>query len=90
MTILSFDYLKKDATVAEPKVIVPLVNPSDKYFGVDITELDPEDQGLISTRLAEAKRKYTEDVENIMTEYDIKHNYRYYFDHKMSNIVVDN
>lgn len=90
MTILSFNYLKKGATVPEYKVVFSLVTPSDKYFGIDITELDPEDQGLISTKLADAKAKYQEEIEKIMLEYDIKHNFRYYFAHKMSDLEIDN
>lgn len=89
MPIISFDYLKKGAEATQPKVMIPITVPSNKYFGIDITELDPEDQGEISAKLESMQAKFKEEVENLMIDYDLKHCYRYFFEEKMSNVIEE-
>lgn len=89
MTILSFEYQKKDSETYKEKVFIPIHMPSDKYFGIDITELDFEDQGVISAKLEALQIKYRADIEELMSEYDLKHCYRYFFPEKMRNVVTE-
>lgn len=89
MSIISFNYVKKGADTSQPKVMIPISKPSDKYFGIDITELDPEDQGEISAKLEKLQNTFSTEVENLMIDYDLKHCYRYFFEEKMSDVVIE-
>lgn len=89
MTVISFEYVKQGATEPKPKLMVPLVQPTNKYFGIDITELDPEAQGTFMDRVDKLIDLHKKNIEELMEEYDIKHNYRYYFPEKMTNVVIE-
>jgi hypothetical protein len=89
MSAISFEYVKQGATEPKPKLMVPLVQPTNKYFGIDITELDPEDQGTFMAEIDKVLDLYKKNVDDLMEKYDIKHNYRYYFPDKMTNVIIE-
>lgn len=89
MSVLTFDYTKQGATESKPKVVISLDRPTDKYFGIDITELDLEDQGSITAEVEEEILKHEQRLAEIMLKYDIKHSYRYYFPEKMENLIIE-
>jgi len=89
MSVLTFEYTKQGSTESKPKVVIALSNPSDKYFGIDITELDLEEQGSITAEIWDEVLKHKERLAEIMFKYDIKHNYRYYFPEKMENLIIE-
>lgn len=86
MKTMTFTY-NKDATHQSERVFIPLVAPTDKYFGIDVSELDEENQSCIAIELESLANKYKRDQEAIMAGYDVKHNYRSFFPSKMTNIV---
>jgi len=89
MSIISFDYVKQGATEPKAKLMVPIVKPTNKYFGIDITELDPEDQGTFTASIEKLIDLHKKNVDELMEKYDIKHSYRYYFPDKMTNIIIE-
>lgn len=89
MPVLEFEYTKQGATEAKHKVVSVLAKPSDKYFGIDISELDFEEQGKIVAEIDREILDHKARIEEIMTKYDVRHNYRYYFPEKMSNLIIE-
>jgi len=89
MTVLSFDYIKQGATEHKPKLLVPLVQPTNKYFGIDISELDLESQGVFVAEIEKLIDLHKKNINDLMEEYDIKHSYRYFFPEKMSNLTIE-
>lgn len=86
--MLTFEYTKSPDNISS-RVIKVLTYPSDKYFGVDLTELDQEDQGRVAHKLHDAYTKYMQEVKSIMAEADIVNNFRYFLANKTSNVVKE-
>lgn len=85
---MSFIYVKDDKDISE-RVFIPLQNPSDKYFGVDISELDYEEQAVFQVSIEEVIAEYKDKIDKLMEQYDIKHSYRYFFPNKMKDLSVE-
>jgi enolase len=86
MTTITFEYTKSDIDTSK-RVFEVLSPASDKYFGVDITELDQEAQGVVMDKFHSAHIKYMQEVKEIMQGADITNNFRHFFANKMSNIT---
>jgi len=76
MKLLTFKYSKEDKITN--RVFVPISKPSDLYFGVDISELDMEDQAIFSIEIEKIMLNQKEQIANLMAELDIKHSYRHF------------
>lgn len=88
MNAMSFTYVKSPTDTSH-RVFLPILVPTDKYFGIDISELDAEDQGEFQVALEELIDEHKEKIEKLMEVYDIKHAYRHFFPGKMENVVFD-
>lgn len=82
-----FNY-NKEGTFSE-RVFIPLIKPTDKYFGIDITELDLEDQALFAEEVFRLQDEQKAKINELMNKYDCNHKYRYFFPEKMTNVVVE-
>jgi hypothetical protein len=88
MTILTFKYTKS-ATDVTNRVVIPLVQPTDKYFTIDVSDLDIEDQALVDAEVEKAKEDFNMRINYIMTDHDIRTNFRSFLPTKMSEMVVE-
>lgn len=73
--MITFKYRKEDGSVTE-RVFIPLQEPGDKYFGIDISELDMEDQGLFASDIEALQDEFNAKVNALMIKYDMKYKYR--------------
>lgn len=88
MTILSFTYTKSPTDISQ-RVYVPLSVPGKNYFGIDVSDLDIEDQALFAAEIDEIERDKQMKIELAMGKYDIRTNFRSFNPEKMSNIVEE-
>ncbi len=89
MKILSFTYTKDNGDVSS-RDFIPLVNPTAKnYFGIDITELDYEDQVFFSKEIQDIEDRKQAEIKAIMEKYDIAHAFRTFSPSKMSEVVME-
>lgn len=86
--VMTFQYMKSPDDITD-RVFLSLGEPTNKYFGVDIGELSEEEQGLFISGVNKAFEEYTEQLNTLMQEFDIKNNYRYFIPEKMVNVKVD-
>lgn len=86
MTIISFEYPKKHTGIYQPRVLAVITRPSDSYFGIDIGELDTENQAVFSARLQNILEDKSEEIEKLMAEFDLKYCYRNFLKDTMRNI----
>jgi hypothetical protein len=85
MKTLTFTYTKKDGSVSSRTLLVQS-SPSDKYAGIDISDMDPNDaQNFISAMQFEYGQ-YLGMVKARLEVYDLKHNYRQFLPSGMNNI----
>lgn len=89
MKTITFNYTKKDGSTSE-RTLAVMVEPhpaTDKWAGIDISELDPVDGIAFVFRLDELHAKYMEDVKKLQAEFDLKHNYRQFLASGMSDVI---
>jgi len=89
MKTITFNYTKKDGSTSERTLLVS-VEPkpaTDKYAGIDLSELSPEDGSEFSVRYEEMHNKYLNDVKELQAEFDLKHNYRQFLESGMSDVI---
>jgi hypothetical protein len=88
MQVCSFDYTKSDNKTSK-RVLVPFVKPSNAYEGIDITELDTEDQALFVTALEQAQQEYLAKVAELEAEYDVRYRFRKFLLDRISNLKTE-
>ena len=88
MTIMAFKYQKDEDKLVD-KVFVPITVPSEKYFGIDVTELDIDDQVSFEEEMNLIFLDQKDKIADLMNRFDLKHKYRYFFANKMQDVVVE-
>lgn len=86
--MLSFQYTKDDGSVTD-RVIVPLVKPSADYFGIDISELSEESQGIFADKISDILSTRDEAIHQLMSDFDLRFKFRNFKVYKMSNVVEE-
>lgn len=84
MKTIDFDYTDSKGKESS-RTLVVISEPSEKYFGIDISELGASDSGEIIAELKEAMEYHKAELEHIMAKYDIKGSFRFFFANKMTN-----
>ena len=89
MKTITFMYTKKDGKSSE-RTLLALTEPhpaTDKYAGIDITQLTPEKGAEFVNKYEQLYEEYLEATRELQAEYDMKHNYRQFFADGMSDII---
>jgi len=89
MKTITFTYTKKDGSKSE-RTLMAIVEPhpaTDKYAGIDISELSPEDGAEFVGRYEGLYDKYLKETRELQAEFDVKHNYRQFFTDGMSDVI---
>jgi len=87
MNIMTFTY-NKDGELSD-RVFIPLVNPTNKYFGIDISELEVVDQVAFDEEVFRIQDEQKAKMDALMEKYDCKYKYRAFFPEKMTNVVFE-
>lgn len=88
MNIITFTYTKKDGSISN-RVLAPSVVPNTMYEGIDISELDMEEQAALSEELDMVHGAYLAAMKELQDKYDVNHRYRRFDPKLMSNVVVE-
>lgn len=83
--ILTFDYVDSKGKVSK-RALLPLQVPTDKYFGIDVGQEDPE----YVMRYVQAKEAIDAEYKKKLKELDIQFlqpSFRYFKADSMTNIV---
>lgn len=86
--VTSFEYTDTKGKKSRRTLLV-LQNPTDKYFGIDMSELDVEEQVLFSQEYSRIHQEYKDKLEQLQIEYDLKYKLRQFFADKMENQVTE-
>lgn len=87
MQVLTFTYEKASGKVSD-RVLMVLVKPSDKYAGIDMSDIDPVEAGKFVAKYNELHDEFLANVKALQNQFDLKHNYRQFDVDKMTNIVT--
>ena len=85
MKRLQFTYTKENNDVSKRDLVV-ISQPSNKYFGIDISELDDNQKMWFITNLKELRDEYDESFKSLLDEFNLSNRYRQFFQTKMSNV----
>jgi hypothetical protein len=87
MKTLTFKYTKKDGSVSD-RVLLAMVMPGgDKYAGIDVTDLEPEQAGEFIALTNALHQEYIQKLQEIQARYDVKHNYRQFLASGVSDLT---
>ena len=85
MKTLIFKYTKADGKVSE-RTLLALVIPGDKYAGIDLSELEPNEAMNFVHEVEILHEKYIMDMQALQTKFDLKYSYRQFFADKMTEL----
>ncbi len=85
MKIKSFTYTKTDGSTSE-RVLLVMSEPYKFVTGVDISELNDEDQAMFAISMGAAHDAYLQRMIEIQDKYDVVHNFRQFDPVKMTNV----
>lgn len=89
MQILTFNYTKSDGETSR-RTLLTFVKPTNLYGGIDMSELEIEDQVYYVTEVEKAKAEYEAKLAILANDYDLKHRYRQFKPDNMTNINIEN
>jgi hypothetical protein len=86
MKTITFSYMKKDGSVSD-RTLLALVTPGDKYAGIDMSEISPEEAMSFAEEYEELQGEFMEKTRELQEKYDLKHAYRQFFESGMKDIT---
>lgn len=86
MKTLTFTYTKADGSTSE-RTLFAMVTPGNKYSGIDMTMMEPNDAAAFAQAAAAVYEEYLEKLEALKQEFDVKHNYRQFLESGVSKVV---
>lgn len=75
MKTLTFKYTKADGSVSE-RTLLAQGFPSDKYSGVDMTMMEPQDAANFAKLATQLHDAFIMSLRQLQADFDVKHNYR--------------
>lgn len=88
MKVLHFTYTDQKEKNSL-RSLLALRIPSDKYFGIDFSELDDHAANSFLYEMQKLMEEHKKQLETVMLEYDIKSSYRQFFKHRMSEVIEE-
>lgn len=86
MKLLTFGYTKESGDSSNRTLLV-FSAPTDKYAGIDLSELDPEEAQAFVVKANTLRDKYLSDLNILQNSYDLKFRYRQFIPKGMSDIT---
>lgn len=83
--IKTFDYTKASGEVSQRDVLV-LQEPGNMMQGIDISELNQEDQAAYAVYMSRLHDDYLDKIAALNKEYDVINRYRKFDPLKMTNV----
>lgn len=84
--IINFTYTKADGKVSK-RVLSPIVFPNKMFEGMDISELDTEQQVAYTLEMNVARDAFAAECARIQEKFDVKTMYRRFDPLKMTDVV---
>ena len=88
MNFMTFTYTKADGKIST-RAFLPLVVPNTMYEGIDISELDDDQQGDFVAQMEAIRSKYLAEMAVVQAAFDVKNMYRRFDSTKMTNVVKE-
>jgi hypothetical protein len=88
MNLLEFTYKKADGTTTS-RAIIELVKPTTFVEGIDVSQMPQDEFADFCREFSALKAVQHEETMAMLSQFDLKHNYRRFIPEQMSDVVVD-
>ena len=88
ISVATFTYTKADSSTSN-RVVVPFSQPTKFLAGVDISELDDEQQGEYLAELSKLREEYELSLATLSNKYDLRNRYRQFAEDKITNLKTE-
>jgi hypothetical protein len=88
MKLLEFTYTKQDGSVSK-RAVIELVTPTTFVEGWDVTGLDDQTFAEFTRSMGDLRRRQHEETMSLLSNFDLKHNYRRFKPESMAEIQVE-
>lgn len=88
MKLVEFTYTKADGSVSN-RAIIELVSPSQHVEGIDISSLEESSLAQFTLEYGKLKDQQNLEVQKLLSNFDLKHNYRRFLPQQMSAITSE-
>lgn len=85
MKLVEFTYTKTNGDISERAVVVTQ-EPSKLLSGIDVSELPEAEYATFITEMRELKNRQHQEIMELMSKHDLKHNFRQFTPEKMTNV----
>ena len=87
MKTITFNYTKKDNSASERTLLAVVTPGGDKYAGIDISELTPEQGAEFVNMAKQLHETYLMKLQALQADFDLRFNYRQFLVSGMSDIT---
>jgi hypothetical protein len=88
MKLVEFKYTKSDGSVSN-RAVLELQAPNNYFEGIDVSQMPEEVFAEFSQLFSDMRRKHHEQTMQLLSDWDLKHNYRRFLPDKMADVSVD-
>lgn len=88
MKLMQFTYTKTGGDVSHREIIVTQ-EPTQLVAGIDISELPETEFEAFTREMRELKNRQHEEMIQLVSKHDLKHNYRQFTPSKMANVSTE-
>lgn len=85
MKLIEFTYTKANGDVSDRAVVVTQ-EPTHLLSGIDVSELPEFEFATFIQEMRELKNRQHQEMMDLMTKHDLKHNFRQFSQEKMTNV----
>jgi hypothetical protein len=88
MKFMEFDYTKADGTT-KPRELLVLSEPSQVYFGIDVSELNSDEFSILVESMRKLKNEYDAKTAELMNDFEVRTMLRNFKPENMANTTVE-
>jgi hypothetical protein len=86
--LVEFTYTKKDGSVSQ-RAVAEVASPTQYLEGVDISELEEAEFANFTLEYNQLKDRQKQEFQELLNQFDLKHNYRRFLPQQMSAITTE-
>jgi len=86
MKFMEFDYTKADGTTKSRELLV-LSEPSQVYFGIDVSELNDDEFSILVDSMRKLKNEHDAKTAELMNDFEVRTMLRNFLPKNMTNIT---
>lgn len=88
MKLVEFTYRKADGSTSA-RAVIELLAPQAHFEGIDVTQMPEAEFALFVQQYRELKNAQHEQTMQLLAQHDLKHNYRRFVPHQMTDVVTE-